>query len=526
VLPLGGGMEIFMEYHILLNRLRKNGWHPQIFGQLNSNNDLLNIRIFSKKQKYFEPSTLYLTSTDLMPVPKTENPFTLFCYGKPIDFSNYQNSAFNITYFGEDVLPDELFNTSLENLTELQQITSGMHILLNALFSGNGLQYLVDTASHLFENPIYVVDLQNKYLAISSDIVPDNEFFSVESASGYISKAGIQSIRVNKLDEKIRQNRTTYYYVNELVDKGMLINAVHIQGIEVGHVMMMESEHPFREFDSDFFYRFCELISIELQKDPAYANNKGVMYSYFLSDLLKNPEENIVQVSDRLTSLGYDLKKYLYILAIPSTSYHLSNTRLDVITNHLRTILTGSIYAVYEDSIVFLISKKRYSGLSEYELNRLTDFLTANHLKAGFSNFFEFIKDAPRFYKQALMAVSLGTKLNDASPLCYYSDYYMYEMLELYEKSDTEIRFLIHPGLMQLYYYDHKKKSTLLHTLKQYLKFPGQPAKVAANLHIHKNTLLYRMRKIKEIAGCQFECGEDYMNFNFSFNIMEYLKMI
>ena len=515
-----------MEYHILLDRLRKKGWHPQIFGRLNSDNDLINIRIVSKQQKRFEPSTLYLTSTDTMPSPKAGTPFTLFCYGKTIDFSKYQDSIFNITYFGEDIIPAELFNTSLENLTELQQVTSGMHILLNALFSGNGLQYLVDTASHLFDNPIYVVDLQNKYLAISAGIVPDNEFFSTESASGYISEAGIQSIRANKLDEKVRQSKAAYYYVNELVNKGMLVDAIHIQGIEIGHVMMMESEHAFHEFDPDFFHRFCELISIELQKDPAYVNNKGLMYSYFLSDLLKNPEENIAQISERLISLGYDLQEYLYILAIPSTSYHLSNTRLDVITNHLRTILTGSIYAVYEDSIVFLISKKRYSGLSEYELKRLTDFLSANQLKAGFSNFFEFLKDAPRFYKQALTAVSLAVKLNDPSPLCYYSDYYMYEMLELYEKSDTEIRFLIHPGLMQLYYYDKEKNTDLLHTLREYLEFPGQPSFVATKLHIHKNTLLYRLGKIKEITGCHFECGRDYMNFNFSFNIMEYLKMI
>ncbi|MDD3401947.1 MAG: helix-turn-helix domain-containing protein [Hespellia sp.] len=515
-----------MEYHILLNRLRKNGWHPQIFGQLNSDNDLINIRILSKKQKYFEPSTLYLTSTEQMPSPGSKGAFTLFCYGKSIDFSLYQNSAFNITYFGADVRPDELFNTSLENLTELQQVTSGMHILLNALFSGNGLQYLVDTAAHLFENPIYVVDLQHKYLAISSGIVPDNDFFREESASGYISEAGIISIRNNRLDEKVRQNKTAYYYVNEIVQKGMLIDAVHIQGIEIGHVMMMESEHPFREFDQDFFHRFCELVSIELQKDSAYANNKGVMYSYFLADLLKNPEENVAQVAQRLTNLGYNLKEYLYILAIPSTSYHSSNTRLDVITNHLRTILTSSIYAIYEDSIVFLISKERYSGVSDYELNRLTDFLKANQLKAGFSNFFESLSDAPRFYRQALKAVSLGTKLNDPSPLCNYSDYYMYEMLELYEKSDAEIRFLIHPGLMQLYYYDHEKNSDLLHTLREYLEYPGQPAKVAANLNIHKNTLLYRMGKIKDITGCQFECGADYMNFNFSFNIMEYLNML
>ena len=515
-----------MEYHILLNRLRNNGWHPQIFGSLNLDNDLINARLFEKKQMHFEPSTLYMTSTDMMPDSFVSDSFTLFCYGRPIDFSAYQNSRFNITYFGNDISPAELFNVTLENLTEIHQITSGMHILSNALFSGNGLQYLVDTAARLFGNPIYVVDLQYKYLAISSGIIPDNDFFREESESGYISEIGRKSIAANKLDERVRRNKSAYYYVSEVVDRAMLVDAVHIQGIEVGHVMMMESEHPFREFDSDFFHRFCELISMELQKDSAYASNKGVMYSYFLSDLLKNPDENTSQISERLTGLGYNLKEYLYILAIPPTSHHLSTTRPDIITNHLRTILTGSIYSIYEDSIVFLISKERYSGLSEHELQRLTDFLDANQLKAGFSNFFEQLQDAPRFYKQALEAVALGTRLGDDSPLCYYSDYYMYEMLELYEKSDSEIRFLIHPGLMQLYYYDQEKNSDLLHTLHEFLEFPGQPAKVAANLHVHKNTLLYRMGKIKEITGCEFDCGGDYMNFNFSFNIMEYLKML
>lgn len=395
-----------MEYHILLNRLRKSGYHPQIFGSLNQENDLLHVRMLTKQQRHFDPSTLYLTSTALMPNATSREAFTLFCYGDPLDFSVYQDSRFNITYFGTEISQPELFNISLENLTEIQQITSGMHILSNALFSGNGLQYLIDTAAYLFGNPIYVVDLQYKYLAISSGIVPDNQFFQTESKSGYISEQGIKSIQAIHLDEKVRHHKTAYYYINDLVNKGMLVDVLHIQGIEVGHVMMLESERTFREFDPDFFHRFCELVATELQKDSAFSSNKGVMYSYFLSDLLKNPDDNISQIEERLTSLGYNLKEYLYVVAIPPNSYHLSNTRLDVITNHLRTILTGSIYTIYEDSIVFLVSKKRYSGLSEYELNRLIDFLDANQLKAGISNFFEQLVNAPKFYKQALKAVS------------------------------------------------------------------------------------------------------------------------
>lgn len=515
-----------MEYHILLSKLKKRGYYPRIFGNQEPDCDMLNIRIFMEHQKLFEPSTLYLTSTDHMPDENVPESFILFCYGKVIDFSRYVNSAFTIAYFGESILQAELFNFAMENLTEVHQITAGMHILVNALFSGNGLQYLVDTATRLFSNPIYVVDLQNKYLAISDGIIPEDDFFREESESGYISETGIRSIRSNKLDEKVRKSKTAYYYVNELVQKGMLVDAVHIQDIEVGHVMMMESEQPFREFDADFFHRFCKLVSMELQKDSAYVRNKGVMYSYFLADLIKNPDRSIQDIKNRLRVLGYKLKETFYIVAIPSAGHSTSDLKLEVILEQMRHIFPESIYVIYEDTIVFLISKDMDQNLSEFEMTKLSDYLSANHLKAGVSNFYQDLEDTARFYQQAVDSVFLGLKLGDPSPIYSFSDYYLYKMLECFEKEDAQIRFLIHPGLMKLHLYDQSKGTDFMITLKEYLKQPGQPSKIAEKLHIHKNTLLYRMGKIKEITNCDFCYGEDFMNFNLSMMIMKYLGML
>ena len=202
-------------------------------------------------QTVFDPAALYLGSTAQMPDPETDSEFTFFCCGEPVDFSRYGRSPFTLAYFGSAVSQAALFNASLESISRLQEINAGMHLLVNALFSGNGLQYLVDTAAQIFGNPIYVVDLQHKYLAISAGLIPDNAFFTAESQSGYISEKGIASIRANRLDEKVRKSGTAYYYVNELVQKGMLVDAVRIQGIEVGHIMMLESERPFRDFDAD-----------------------------------------------------------------------------------------------------------------------------------------------------------------------------------------------------------------------------------------------------------------------------------
>src|SRR5699024_4648012 len=121
---------------------------------------------------------------------------------------------------------------------------------------------------------------------------------------------------------------------------------------------------------------------------------KGVMYSYFLADLLKNPNQDVTHIKERLKVLGYNLKETFYIIAIPPVSHSFSDLKLEVILEHLKDIFSGSIYVIYEDTIVFLISRAMNQNLSEYELSQLSKYLVVNDLKAGISNFFQNLEDA------------------------------------------------------------------------------------------------------------------------------------
>jgi len=503
------------------------GFSIKLYGKPKKDYDLQTARLYEKGLAHYASSTLYLASTENLPEPAEPSEFVLFCYGAPISFSVYADSSFTLAYLGECQSPNALMNLLLEHLTEVHQITAGIHIMVNALFSDKGLQNLIDTAAQIFDNPIYLVDLQGKYLAISSGISTDNEFFLSETKRGYISDEGMQFIRRNKIDEKVRTSEQPYYFFNPLISHGTLIGAVCIQDIEVGHLMLQESNHPMNEYDPALFQRFARLVAMELQKSSFFSDNRGVMYSYFLADLLRDSPTSSASIKERLSTLGYHMKEDIYLMVIPSSCYHNSDLRTEIIIQNLRIILSGSLYVIYEGDIVFLISKeKKQQGFGAYETDRLTSFLSGNNLKAGISNYFTDLSNAPRFYKQASTAVSLGIRLNKSGAIYYYRDYYIFEMLKIYEKTDHELQFLIHPGLMRLYEYDQERGGEFMATLKEYLLYPGQPSKVAANLHIHKNTLLYRIGKIKKITHCDFNTGDDYMFFGLSFKIMEYLQMI
>ncbi|MBO5657213.1 MAG: helix-turn-helix domain-containing protein [Agathobacter sp.] len=515
-----------MEYSLLINKVSKRISIHGDYGTSSESIDLTDIRIITKNQFRFKESTLYLSSTDRLPAPSLDQPFTIFCYGEQIDFSTYAQAAFRVIYFGEDISQAELFNIAIESMTVQPQLSIAIHTLMNVIFEVKGLQQLVDTASALVGNPIYVIDLQYKYLAISSGVFTENTFWSKESASAYVTEEGIEYIRNNHIDEKVRSSKLPIYNFNHMAGFGTLTSAIHIDGIEVGHIMIQESEHKFKDTDGEFLFNLARLVSMELQKNSVFTNNKGVMYSYLLAELLKPNNNNVRIVQQRLDSLGYKLKDDLYILVIPPSSYTNSNLHLEVILQSIRNIFVGSLYVIYENSIVFLVSKDKYQGFGEYEMERFLDFLLANNLKVGISNFFSDLEDAPRFLRQAVEALSLGIKLHPEQSIYHYEDYFIYQMLQVFEKEDKELRYLIHPGVMQLYYYDKEKGTDFIPTLRAYIEHPTSSSEVAQILHIHKNTFLYRMGKIKEITHCDFLNGDDYLTFNLSFKIMDYLHMI
>ena len=93
-------------------------------------------------------------------------------------------------------------------------------------------------------------------------------------------------------------------------------------------------------------------------------------------------------------------------------------------------------------------------------------------------------------------------------------------------EKEENIRFFVHPGMMKLLEYDQNHGTDFLNTLHEYLESPGQPTQIAKRLHVHKNTLLYRMDKIRNIMDCKIEAGDEFMSFGLSYKILKYLKMI
>ena len=90
-------------------------------------------------------------------------------------------------------------------------------------------------------------------------------------------------------------------------------------------------------------------------------------------------------------------------------------------------------------------------------------------------------------------------------------------------RTQEELRMLVHPALPQLREHDAETGSELYDTLRAYLENERSLVKTAAALCIHRNTLLYRLEKLRQLVELDLEDPELRLHLEISFRLMERL---
>ena len=116
------------------------------------------------------------------------------------------------------------------------------------------------------------------------------------------------------------------------------------------------------------------------------------------------------------------------------------------------------------------------------------------------------LTDLPIAYRQAAFALDA-----DAEPGVRYCRDLALDFLLGTLKKDTMAMNLRHPIIGQLQTYDQENGTELLATLAGYLQCRCSQKDAAEHLHIHLNTLKYRLRRIAEISGIDYLNARDML---------------
>lgn len=472
---------------------------------------------------------VYFTDSELLPdhVPDSRQFSCVVVDGTAAPETLESQPNVNLLWLAHGANLFSCYNALQTAFLEDQEVLGIVRRLLAAHFSNQGLQYLIEEAATALGNPIVVVDPTYNYIAYHLGDLPEDDthlahMMTEEIAHETVLDEAVAYIRDAHIDSEIARTKGAYEHYNELLQCNTMTLAVMVHGVCIAHIMMMERSHPFTDFDREVFMRLSSFVAQEMQKSEVWGPTSGELGSYFLVNLLNDRSPSVAVTRRRMKALNFHPKELMYVVCLHAPGEGLSQVQAEHVAGQLRPVLHHALYTRHHQQLVALLSRDIDVGFSQQAEAKFRDVAALNGLTVGVSNIFTSITETRKAYEQARAAIRYGEMASgaiDDGCLYRYCNYAYMHMLELAGRR-TDLLSLCHPALISLMEYDEEHNSELMETLFCYLQVAGSTARAAELLTLHKNTMLYRLGRIRKQLGMDLTSGEDLFMLQTSFRIL------
>jgi purine catabolism regulator len=126
-------------------------------------------------------------------------------------------------------------------------------------------------------------------------------------------------------------------------------------------------------------------------------------------------------------------------------------------------------------------------------------------------------------HREADQALTMGTRLFGAGRVVGFGELGLYRLLYALQ-GHTELREFYDDQVRALIDYDKRTGAGLMQTLEAFFRCHGSPTEMSHALHLHRNTVLYRLRRIEEIGRLRLDDPEVRLNLHLCLRVREVLQ--
>ncbi len=412
------------------------------------------------------------------------------------------------------------FETAAHEFRVLQKKKGLVLSMAELVNHGTGAEALLNVAFSAAGAPCCLLDNSLTYIAVSSNFpefvtkgedTKDNTI-PVEAFQVLKSK-GLTNIR-KPFDLHVFDwtDDTGNVYTNHYVP-------IFADGTIIGSMSFFTVNRRLSPSRTTMLPTIGQIMSLYLQRTDSAALNKSLHYARLFKLLESGMKfQEIDRLERQLAVFGYHLYPYMHIVCVDFSRHLLTYDSIQPLADRLRGRIKNAIYTINQTEILYLSSVEAPGEpyLDEAELER---DLTSTAITVGMSSGFYEVEHAKYRIEEARRAITVARRLDDHRHVHPYTRYRIDDLLIHVDDPHVLYGAQFSP-LLRLIEEDEREGSELTLTLWHYLQDPTHPADVAEKLFIHKNTLYYRLDKIRSILGNDFKDAETIANLQITFHIM------
>ena len=410
----------------------------------------------------------------------------------------------------------ELLNSVQDYFNKLRQWDVQLQL---AYISHQDVQHFLDVSREWIPYGVCIWDPSFSLLAYSKDRGSDNFLYQEFVSRGYLS-AKIVNRFVNKYmwNTATRFCETTIHRPPNVANSIEIMRSLTIKGNTAAiFCMFCEDTEP-----HGGLFEIVDHLCNALQKHYDYLENQSHYEQrsceYFLLDLLEGRTPNSEELEERCKYLKLPLNGKFHFFRFIINPFSLSHCHL--IMSRLRRHLPSAEVFLYRNSIC-MFSRDSTQITSDERAAQLDEFLKLHNAFCGISERFSLLSDIRIAFLQSTAALELGQRLSDQGRnFFFYRDYYFHHILSRVE-GKASLRTFCFPPLFNLIESDMKTGNNNLLLLRVYLNNDRNITQTAQVLHLHRNSVIYRLDRISEIMD-----NSDFNNAEIRFHILVSMKIL
>lgn len=284
-----------------------------------------------------------------------------------------------------------------------------------------------------------------------------------------------------------------------------LLTPIIVKGVARGFLSVIAPTTALDDYDVLLLERAAGACALEMAKAKAIHEIEKSVRGDFIDAILAG---NLArgEASHWAARIAFpESGAYAALTLKWASAEHPSLRRLDtIVSGELRSKNLHAHARARGDEIVIFIALDSGRGIETAQrladkIHRQTEseFLHAR-LATGLGRVVTDLMALRESYREAMHARSIAERLAEPNPL-YFGNLSVYRLLFQLEDS-PELESFCRDLLGPLIEYDRTQNTRLLETLSAYFAHQTNLSRTATALYVHRNTLLYRMRRIAEIT--------------------------